>query len=246
LTIVEVAMPTRPLLKKLLTDTALDSEDEAAIATLPMTIKETPARATLAREGSTPTHCCVLLEGLACRSKTTDTGKRQILSVHIPGEILDLEALHLRVLDHDVATLSKCRVGLISHEALLAVTRARPMVAEALWRYTARDAAVFREWIVNIGRRPALNRLAHFLVEVGTRLEKVGLANDASFELPMTQLDIADALGLTPVHVNRVVQELRRSGLLELHKYTVALPDLKRLKEVAAFDDLYLRQPAAI
>lgn len=239
-------MPTRPLLQKLSSDMSLAPEDVAAIAALPMAVKEAAARVTLAREGATPAQCCVLLDGFACRSKTTDSGKRQILSVHIPGEILDLEALHLHVLDHDVTTLSKCRVGYISHEALLAVTRARPMVAEALWRYTARDAAVFREWIVNIGRRPALNRLAHLLVEIDVRLEKVGLADGASFELPMTQLDIADALGLTPVHVNRVVQELRRSGLLELRKNAVSLPDLKRLKEVAAFDDLYLRQAAAI
>lgn len=238
-------MPTRPLLQRLCADTALGPEDAAAIAALPMTTKEVSARAMLAREGATPTQCCVLLDGFACRSKTTDSGKRQILSVNIPGEILDLEALHLRVLDHDVTTLSKCRIGLIGHEALLAITRARPLVAEALWHYTASDAAVFREWIVNVGRRPALNRLAHLLVEISTRLEKVGLVDGGSFELPMTQLDMADALGLTPVHVNRVVQELRRSELLELRKYTVSLPNLKRLKEVAAFDDLYLRQPEA-
>lgn len=236
-------MPTRPLWQKLAIDTALSADDVAAIAALPITVKESPARATLAREGATSTHCSVLLEGFACRSKTADSGKRQILSVHIPGEILDLEAIHLPVMDHDVTTLSRCKVGLIGHEALLAAARARPMVGEALWRYTARDAALFREWIMNIGRRPAINRLAHLLVEIGDRLERAGLANDASFQLPMTQLDLADALGLTPVHVNRVLQELRRSGLLELRKYTVSLPDLKRLKEVAAFDDLYLRQP---
>src|SRR5262249_42194700 len=113
-------MPTRPLLQRLSTDSTLDSEDVAAIAALPMSIKEVGTRARLAREGATPTQCCVLLEGFACRSKTTDSGKRQILSVHIPGEILDLETLHLRVLDHDVTTLSKCRVGFINHEALLA------------------------------------------------------------------------------------------------------------------------------
>jgi CRP-like cAMP-binding protein len=236
-------MPTRPLLQKLAIDTALSAEDVAAIAALPMTGKEAAARTTLAREGALSTHCSVLLEGFACRSKTAASGKRQILSVHIPGEILDLEAIHLPVMDHDVTTLSRCKVGLIGHEALLAVARARPTIGEALWRYTARDAALFREWIMNVGRRPAINRLAHLLVEIADRLEKVGLANGASFELPMTQLDIADALGLTPVHVNRVVQELRRSGLLELRKYAVSLPDLKRLKEVAAFDDLYLRQP---
>jgi len=236
-------MPVQPLLHRLRIDATLNDDDLAAVHALPMTLKDAPARTTLAREGTTSAHCCVLLDGFACRSKTTESGRRQILSVHIPGEILDLEALHLPMMDHDVTTLSRCRVGFISHEALLAVTRARPMIAEALWRYTASDAAMFREWIVNIGPRPALNRLAHLLVEIGARLEKAGLADGASFELPMTQLDLADALGLTPVHVNRVVQELRRSQLLELRKYTVSLPDVTRLKEVAAFDDLYLRQP---
>ena len=112
-------------------ESALGSEDVAAIAALPVTVKEMPARATIAREGTTSTHCCVLLEGYACRSRTTDSGKRQILSLHIPGEILDLEAVHLPVMDHDITTLSRCTIGYIAHDALLALTRARPMVAAA-------------------------------------------------------------------------------------------------------------------
>jgi CRP-like cAMP-binding protein len=131
---------------------------------------------------------------------------------------------------------------LIPHEALRAMTRERPMVAEALWRETLIDAAVFREWIVNVGRRSAVMRLAHLLAEIGRRLQALGLAPGDRFELPMTQLDIADALGLTPVHINRVVQELRREGLLELRKQSVYLPDLPRLKELGDFDDLYLHQ----
>jgi len=184
----------------------------------------------------------LLIEGFACRSKTTDAGKRQILSIHIPGDIPDLQSLHLHVMDHDVTTLSRATVGFIPHEALRALTRERPTVAEALWRETLIDAAVFREWIVNVGRRSAVVRLAHLLAEIGRRLQTMGLAPGDRFELPMTQLDIADALGLTPVHVNRVVQELRRAGLLELRKQSVFLPDVPRLKEVGDFDDLYLHE----
>jgi CRP-like cAMP-binding protein len=205
-------------------------------------VKETPAHSPIVREGERPVQCCLLIDGFLCRSKTTDAGKRQILSIHIPGEIPDLQSLHLHVMDHDLTPLSRSLVGFVPHEALRALTRERPLIAEALWRETLIDAAVFREWIVNVGRRSAVVRLAHLLAEIGTRLHRIGLAAGDRFELPMTQLDIADALGLTPVHVNRVVQELRRAGLLELRKHSVFLPDLPRLKEVGDFDDLYLHQ----
>jgi CRP-like cAMP-binding protein len=233
---------TERLLRKLQLSTLLDADDVKAIERLPIMVKEVAAHSAIVREGERPVQCCLLIDGFLCRSKTTDAGKRQILSIHITGEIPDLQSLHLHVMDHDLTTLSRCTVGLIPHDALRAVTRERPTVGEALWRETLIDAAVFREWIVNVGRRAAVVRLAHLLAEIGTRLQAMDLATGDRFELPMTQLDIADALGLTPVHVNRVVQELRREGLLELRKHSVSLPDLPRLKELGDFDDLYLHQ----
>jgi CRP-like cAMP-binding protein len=233
---------TERLLRKLQLSTLLDADDVKAIERLPIMVKEVAAHNPIVREGERPVQCCLLIDGFLCRSKTTDAGKRQILSIHITGEIPDLQSLHLHVMDHDLTTLSRCTVGLIPHDALRTLTRERPTVAEALWRETLIDAAVFREWIVNVGRRAAVVRLAHLLAEIGTRLQAMDLAPGDRFELPMTQLDIADALGLTPVHVNRVVQELRREGLLELRKHSVSLPDLPRLKELGDFDDLYLHQ----
>ena len=235
---------TERLLRKLQLSTLLDAEDMKAIERLPIMVKEVAAHNAIVREGERPVQCCLLVDGFLCRSKTTDAGKRQILSIHITGEIPDLQSLHLHVMDHDLTTLSRCTIGLIPHDALRTLTRERPTVAEALWRETLIDAAVFREWIVNVGRRAAVVRLAHLLAEIGTRLQAMDLAPGDRFELPMTQLDIADALGLTPVHVNRVVQELRRQGLLELRKHSVSLPDLPRLKELGDFDDLYLHQSA--
>jgi CRP-like cAMP-binding protein len=230
------------LIRKLQISTALDADDLKAIEQLPITAKEFPAHTAIVREGERPQQSGLLIDGFACSSKTTDAGKRQILSIYIPGDIPDLQSLHLHVMDHDVTTLSRATMGFIPHEALRALNRERPAVGEALWRETLIDAAVFREWIVNVGRRSAVMRLAHLLAEIGRRLQAMGLAPGDRFELPMTQLDIADALGLTPVHINRVVQELRRAGLLELRKQSVFLPDLPRLKEIGDFDDLYLHQ----
>jgi len=237
---------TERLIRRLQISTPIDAADVEALEHLPVIARDLPAHSAIVREGERPGQSCLLIEGFACRSKTTDAGKRQILSIHIPGDLPDLQSLHLPVMDHDVTTLSRSTVGIISHEALRTLARERPTVAEALWRETLIDAAVFREWIVNVGRRSAVVRLAHLLSEIGTRLQRLGLAAGDRFELPMTQLDIADALGLTPVHVNRVVQELRRSGLLELRKHSVFLPDLPRLKELGDFDDLYLHQSETV
>jgi CRP-like cAMP-binding protein len=233
---------TERLLQKLKLGTALDADDAEAIKRLPVIVKELAPHTAIVREGERPHQCCLLVEGFLCRSKTTDAGKRQILSVHIPGEVPDLQSLYLHVLDHDLTTQSRSVVAFIPHEPLRALTRERPSVGGALWRETLIDAALFREWIVNVGRRTAVVRLAHLLAEIGTRLQAMGLASEDRFELPMTQLDIADALGLTPVHVNRVVGQLRRAGLLELRKQSVFLPDLPRLRERGEFDDLYLHR----
>jgi CRP-like cAMP-binding protein len=233
---------TERLIRKLRLSADLDTADIRAIERLPVIVREFPAQTAIVREGERPAQCCMLIEGFACRSKTTDVGKRQILSIHIAGEIPDLQSLHLHVMDHDLTTLSRCTVGFISHDSMRALTRERPQVADALWREALVDAAVFREWIVNVGRRAAVSRMAHLLAEIGVRLEAIGLAEGGRYELPMTQLDLADALGLSSVHVNRVIQELRREGLIEMRKHAVALLDLPRLTKIADFDALYLHQ----
>jgi CRP-like cAMP-binding protein len=234
--------PGDRLTRKLQLDMRLEEADLAAIRALPFVTKEMPAQHAIVREGERPTHSCLIVEGFACRCKTTDSGKRQIMSIHIPGDIPDLQSLHLEVMDHDVLTLSRCVVAFVSHDSLRVLTRERPIVAAALWRETLIDAAVFREWIVNIGRRPAEGRMAHFIAEIGKRLEGVGLASAEEYELPMTQLEMADALGLSAVHVNRVLQGLRRDGVITLRKHAVSVLDVPRLMQLADFDDLYLHQ----
>jgi CRP-like cAMP-binding protein len=234
--------PAERLVRKLQLSMPLDAADSEAVMRLPVLVRDFPAQTAIVREGERPTQCCLMVAGYACRSKTTDSGKRQIMSIHIAGEIPDLQSLQLHVMDHDLTTLSRCTLGFISHDAIRALSRERPQVADALWRETLIDAAVFREWIVNVGRRAAVSRMAHLLAEIALRLEAIGLAEGGRFELPMTQIDLADALGLSSVHVNRVVQELRRGGLIGMRKQSVALLDLPRLMKLADFDPLYLHQ----
>jgi CRP-like cAMP-binding protein len=235
---------TEILTRRLRKHNGLEAADIAAIAALPIHVKQLTPHAPIVLEGDRVAQCCLMIAGFAIRSKTTDGGKRQILSVHIPGDIPDLQGLYLQAMDHDLKALSDCTVGMIPHDALRALIRARPAVAEALWRETLIDAAIFREWIVNIGRRSASRRLAHFILEMRGRLQSAGLARDGQFELPMTQSDLADALGLTPVHINRVMKALRRDGVLEFRKFIVTLGDAEELMTLGDFDDRYLHQGA--
>jgi len=230
------------MIRKLRNNTNLDADDIEAIRALPVQIKQLPANTAVVREGDKPSQSCLMIDGYSVRAKTANEGRRQILSIHIAGDIPDLQSLYLHVMDHDFKTLSACTVAFISHDSLRALTRSRPLIAEALWRETLVDAAIFREWIVNVGRRQAPQRLAHLILEMRQRLAAIGRVGDGHYELPMTQNDLADALGLTPVHVNRVLQMLRADGLMDIRRNVVTLGDAEKLMEIGDFDDLYLHQ----
>jgi CRP-like cAMP-binding protein len=233
---------TEALTRKLRANTALDEDDLAAIERLPFRAEELPAGAVIANEGDRPSRCCLLVDGYLYRAKTTEDGKRQILSIHVPGDIPDLQSLHLHVSDHALLALCPSLVGFVPHSAMHEITRARPAVAAALWRETLIDAAMFRDWIVNVSRRPAAQRMAHLLSELARRLDAVGLSKDAAYYLPLTQTDLADALGLTSIHVNRVLQGLRKEGVLDLKGHVLRFGDAARLDAMADFDPLYLHQ----
>jgi CRP-like cAMP-binding protein len=233
---------TTALITKLTASNALDGEDIQTIQRLPIRIRQLDAQKTIVADGERPTECCLLAEGFAFRSKTTFDGLRQILSVHIPGEIPDLQSLHLNVMDHDLVTLTPCTLGFVPHDALRQLNRERPNVAAALWRETLIDAAIFREWMVNVGRRSATARMAHFFVELFRRLKAVGRTKDGEFELPITQVELADCLGISAVHVNRVLQDLRRDGLLTVNRADVHLLEREKLEELAGFEATYLHQ----
>ncbi|NOJ48216.1 Crp/Fnr family transcriptional regulator [Bradyrhizobium sp. WSM 1744] len=230
------------LLRRLNTVSKLDQADIAAIRSLPVAVRHWEGGRAIVSDGERPTECCLIIEGFCIRSKTTERGGRQILSIHIPGEIPDLQSLHLQVMDHDLITLVPSTLGFISHTSLRALTHTQPNVAEVFWRDTLIDAAIFREWIVNVGQRPAPARLAHTVLELRRRLALTERAEPAVFEFPLTQEQIGEALGITPVHANRIIKQLRQDGIVDVSRGRVHVLDETKLAELAQFDDRYLHQ----
>ncbi len=229
-----------PLIRKIESVFTLTDDERQALETLPMQVQVIKDRQDIVRDGDRPSRSCLLLSGFACTYKLTASGKRQIVSFNIPGDIPDLQSLHLKVLDNSVATNSSCSVGFITHEALRDICTRHPRIAAAFWRETLIDAAIFREWVTNVGRRDGMSRMAHVLCELMMRLRAVGLVEDHACDLPITQGEFADALGFTTVHVNRVLQQMRAEGLIETNGTRLKVPDWNRLKEAGEFDPTYL------
>jgi CRP-like cAMP-binding protein len=207
---------------------------------LPLHIRELAAGQDIVREGDRPFQCCLLLDGFAQRYIVVGDGRRQVLSFHIPGDMPDVLSLHLARMDHTLGILSRSKVGFVSHQNVRRMIGEHPRLGDAFWRDTLIDAAVFREWMVGIGRRGARARMAHLFCEIVTRMEVVGLAQDKSVRVPFTQTTIGDALGLSTVHVNRVVQELRSDGLITWHGRVLTVNDWDGLVQAGEFDPSYL------
>ncbi|MGZ8285841.1 MAG: Crp/Fnr family transcriptional regulator [Allosphingosinicella sp.] len=228
------------VLRRLETRGALSPEDRDAVGALPLNYRTLEPASYLVREGEPPEMCALLLTGFAYRHKVTGDGERQIMSVHMAGEFLDLQNSYLEVADHNVQMLTRCDIAAVPMAALRRLAQDHPAVGRAMWIETLIDAAIFREWIVNVGRRDSISRISHLLCEFALRLEAAGLARDYRYEMPMTQEQIADCTGLTPVHVNRVLKELGRLGLIEREKRSVAILHWERLQEIGDFNTRYL------
>jgi len=231
------------MVRRLESRATLDDADRDAIRTLPFTPRTLEPAAYMVREGEPPEICMMLLTGFAYRHKVTGEGERQILSVHMPGEFLDLQNSFLDVADHNVQALTRVDVAAIPVPALRALAHERPAVAHAMMIDTLIDASIFREWIVNVGRRNSITRISHLLCEFALRLQIAGLARENGYELPMTQEQLADCTGLTPVHVNRVLKELGRMELIDRNRRAVTIVDWDRLRHVGDFSHRYLHLP---
>jgi CRP-like cAMP-binding protein len=222
----------------------LDEEDRRAFEALPTRVVRVGAGRYLVREGVAADDCCILAEGFACRHKMTAAGGRQIVSFHLRGDILDIQHLLLATADHNVQAITDVTVAWVPKMLLRQLASERPRIGEALWRDTLIDASIFREWVLNVGRRDARSRIAHLLCEFAARCQAAGLGSADQFELPMTQETIADATGLTGVHVNRMLRLLADDGLIARAGRQVRIVDPPRLREVADFDPAYLHAAA--
>src|SRR5919107_925966 len=229
-----------PLILKLDSIFTLTDDERQALANLPMQVNVIKEGQDIVRAGDQPSRSCLLLSGFACVYKLTGAGKRQIVGFSIPGDMPDLQSLHLEVLDNSLSTLTQCRVGFITHEALRDLCMRHPRITSAFWRETLIDAAIFREWVTNVGQREAYARMAHVFCELMVRLRAVGLVEDHRCDLPITQSEFADAIGVSNVHVNRVLKDMRANGLIETQGTQVTIPDWETLKRAGDFDPIYL------
>jgi CRP-like cAMP-binding protein len=229
-----------PLFQRLKTTTGADDQDVQALAALPFTLRNFRENQTVLHDGERPGECCLIADGFCVRSKTIADGKRQILSIHIPGDLPNLQNLHFPMVDHDLIALSDCALAFIAPKALKDLIGERPGVRDMFWRDTLVDAAVSREWIVNVGQRSSYNRLAHLIVELRERLRLIGHVVDNTFAFPLTQEQLGEAMGVTSVHTNRILRELRIDGVLELQRGTVRILNEHKLQDLAQFDGRYL------
>ena len=218
----------------------LSPDDRAAIGRISKVTRVVPARRDLIREGEKPQFVHLMVDGWACRYKTLPDGRRQIVAIFVPGDFCDLNVYILKQMDHSLGAITRLSVSDISREDMDALTCNRPRITQALWWESLVQAAIQREWTLNIGQRTAYERIAHLLVELFIRLRLVAMTQGNSCDFPLTQTDLADATGLTSVHVNRTLQELRRDGLIVLERKRLTIPNLQKLKDAAMFNPNYL------
>lgn len=218
---------------------ALGVEERDLLLSACSNVRTVPARRDIIREGDNPEYVHMVVSGWICRYKTLPNGSRQIVAFLLPGDFCDMHVTMLDSIDHNIGTLTNCTVALLPKEAIFALAQS-PRISCALWWGGLVDEAILRSWIVNLGRRDAFERIAHLICELHARLCNVGLTTDGSFDLPLTQEELADALGLTSVHVNRSLKLLRERSLATMTKGLITIHDMTALRKAAGFSANYL------
>lgn len=228
-------------LKKLRLRAAISPDEEQIIRDLVAETRQVAPDQFLVRAGKELSQSILLLDGWLARSKDLPSGERQIMEIHLPGDFADLHGFTLKRLDHDVVSITECVIGIVPHERLLALTEEQPHLTRIYWLLTNIDAAIARELALSLGQRSAISRMAHLFCELHTRLAVVGKADRDAFDLPLTQREVSECLGLTVVHVNRTLQELRRRRLVEAENRRIHILDMAALESLAEFDPAYLQ-----
>lgn len=229
------------LVEKLSLRDALSPEEVVALETVLGPSRTIPAGTDIVREHSHPLQSTLLISGFSARYSTLKDGGRQITEINISGDFIDLHSLLMKQMDHGVLALTDCVIASAPHARLIELTERHPHLARLLWLDTIIDAAIHRQWLVAMGRRSGLSHLAHLVCELYLRLRAAGQAGDMTFDLPLTQTVLGDALGLSTVHVSRLITELRGEGVVNWSGRRVEILDWHRLAEIAEFDATYLR-----
>lgn len=238
---VDVNLPlTASLIRRIEVRDRLDDDERRFIETMFTDVRTVGPGVDIVSDGDRPRQSTLVVAGLAARYTTLKGGERQITALHLPGDFVDLHSFLLKEMDHGVVAISACRVATVPHDTLTRVTEQLPHLTRLFWLLTLLDSSLHREWIVAMGRRSAVGQMAHLLCEVHVRLQIIGAAQETEFNLPVTQADLGDILGLSTVHVNRVLQELRGEGLITWKGPTVTIHDLAGFRRLAEFDDRYL------
>ncbi len=234
-------MPNR-FIEKLSGFSPLTADDVAALAALTARPREVGAKQDLIREGDRPGPVFIVLQGWAFRYKVLPSGARQVLAYLMPGDCCDLHVGLLAEMDHGIQTIIPAKIATVSRESMDALMDARPSVAKAMYISQLVDEATMRAWITSMGRRTSIERVAHLMCELYLRARNIGLVSEPSLTLPLSQLLLADSLGMTPVHLNRVLKELRSSGAMTLQRGSLEISDPVKLVQIAGFDENYLHR----
>lgn len=234
------------LITRLMAIGHLGPADRRALQSLPVQYARYQRQEILIAEGTISDAACLVVDGFVHRSKLLPNGNRQIFSLHMSGDIPDLHGLHLRTMDHSLVATSACEVAFIRHSAIRELLDASDTLTALLWRDSILDAAAFRAWMLMIGQAEAASRMAHLFCELYVRSDAVGLVRDNSFSLPVSQSDLADMLGISAVHANRTLQDIRADGLLNYEKGVVTILRWSALQELAQFDPQYLHLRAEV
>jgi CRP-like cAMP-binding protein len=229
-----------PMLRKLELWCPLDDDERRALLGLPHVVRELNANQVLVWDGDRRHQACLIVSGFAYRHKVAGNGGRQILSVHMKGDLIDLQNSLLGVADHNVQMITAGTVAFMPVEAVREMAFRIPAIGMAMWYETLVEGSIFREWILNVGRRDAYTAIAHLLCEIALRMEVAGLGKADSYELPLTQDQLADAVGLTTVHVNRTLMRLEKEGHIRRTKRLITIDDWPSLAKLADFDSRYL------
>ena len=218
----------------------VSESERQAFASLPWRLQSFQDGAEIIPEGHRPTESCVLIRGFTANVRYLANGDRQLTAIHVPGDFFDLHGLFLKVLDHGVVALTECQVALVKHEYLKRLIAERPRMGSMFTASIAREGALQRTWIVCMGRKDPVRRIAHLVCEMYRRLDRAGCARDLQFDFPVTQAEIADLAGLSVVHTNRALQELRATGLLSWQGAEIRISNWDSLVAFAGFDETYL------